>query len=920
MLSRLKHHSPNAAPQSVFKTAQFFNNRHCCLHVFHLYFNFCRVSTNVLFSDEGTIYLEKCGESRLHDAGDFLSKARRWSLAAKAYDKGNYYSECLSACSSGNLFDMGLQFIEYWRGDRTSKIVEVDVVDWEEIEFPFLDTCAHHYHELKDSKQVMKFVKAFNSIDKARNFLKSRGYLDELLSMEEELGNFVEAANIAKMKGDHLLQANMLEKAGHFEASSRLILDYVVMNSLWTAGNNGWPLKTFKQKDDLLMKAKLLAEKSSGLPFESISLEINIVEDEEKGLADLAKILSSATRLEIVKAELFSARKILDIHMKSDPSKFHRESEVDDDPDKHVAKLLQNLFSSETLVFAWNIWKEKVFVVLDSLQKADDFLKVGSGRHLEFCMNYFGVQRNNDMTFVVYNPEAFWLRGSGVRSSKKDGKLALIGTNQFLSSVESYWASELLSVGTEVLGCLDRFCMGHSLSSVSRGVALLRIFQVSKFLISYEKGHTKSYSKSIHGILSETKRSFFNIVFPVDWRLELKESIIGLRKKELAKELLRDILVEIVSGKLTYGKIGRVAMIVMVCGKLEDELYESIINHLDEMQEWKIFMEYMRNKESGCRQIASSLRDALRSTFDIDWQNEVDYISPPTFLYLVEQLIFMLSACRSYFFTTKGSFVEALGCSDSFCCFNTDSHDQVFFTESVSCLAYMIGQILFDHPGTMQWIRTSKLTANQYYPSLVLKLVIMIGVLHMNSGVPFKMLVDVLRQKAIVSVLSKAFHSHLCTLEEDNFHDIFATALMTIGDPLVMVCLTDDAPKFTFVNTLFIDMSSSRSREDMMDLLFPKNSCVFHQNEANICESGTSSDVGISSDCSVPDNKFASDLEFSKKGIAAEGNDSTGYDFQDGFKHLCSTFDAIVLEHGKGSNDCKAKIVASNLKVHFISS
>ncbi|KAI3950451.1 hypothetical protein MKW92_027170 [Papaver armeniacum] len=57
------------------------------------------------FKRAGMIYLENCGESRLEDAGDCFSLAGCCSC--------NCFSKCLLVCTKGNLFESGLQFIEY---------------------------------------------------------------------------------------------------------------------------------------------------------------------------------------------------------------------------------------------------------------------------------------------------------------------------------------------------------------------------------------------------------------------------------------------------------------------------------------------------------------------------------------------------------------------------------------------------------------------------------------------------------------------------------------------------------------------------------------------------------------------------------------------------------------------------------------
>lgn len=171
--------------------------------------------------------------------------------AAEVYARGNYFSECLSVCTKGKLFDMGLQYIQYWKQHAprdhamAKRSGEID-----KIEQQFLESCALHYNGIKDNKLMMKFVRAITSMDSRRKLLKSLNCLDELLIIEEESGNFLEAAEIAKTRGDILLEADLLGKAGCFNEACMLILKYVFATSMWVSRSKGWPLKHFPREGD----------------------------------------------------------------------------------------------------------------------------------------------------------------------------------------------------------------------------------------------------------------------------------------------------------------------------------------------------------------------------------------------------------------------------------------------------------------------------------------------------------------------------------------------------------------------------------------------------------------------------------------------------------------------------------------------
>ena len=197
--------------------------------------------------------MDKCGE--LERAGECFSLAGCYQEAADVYAKGNFFSECLTVCDKGKLFEMGLNYIKSWKKYPVKDCAVAQRGEGtDEIEQAFLERCALYYYELKDNRSMMNFVRAFHSIISMRNFLKEHASLDELLLLEEGLGNYLEAAEIAKLKGDILLHADFLEKAGKFREASLHILFYVLANSLWSYGSKGWPAKAVFTKGGAFIK------------------------------------------------------------------------------------------------------------------------------------------------------------------------------------------------------------------------------------------------------------------------------------------------------------------------------------------------------------------------------------------------------------------------------------------------------------------------------------------------------------------------------------------------------------------------------------------------------------------------------------------------------------------------------------------
>ena len=154
-------------------------------------------------------------------------------------------------------------------------------------------------------------------MDSIRDFLKPLGCFDELMSLEEKSGNFMEAAEIAKLKGDVLFVIDLLEKGGKFKEAASLILSYVLANSLWSSGKKGWPLKLFKQKDKLLTKAKSFAKDETEKFYEFVCTEADILTNKKTDLAMRRSQMIALQRQGSVGGEILSAQKILDYHLAS---------------------------------------------------------------------------------------------------------------------------------------------------------------------------------------------------------------------------------------------------------------------------------------------------------------------------------------------------------------------------------------------------------------------------------------------------------------------------------------------------------------------------------------------------------------------------------------------------------------------------
>ncbi|XP_059624937.1 uncharacterized protein LOC132268175 [Cornus florida] len=820
----------------------------------------------------GRIYLEKCGESELKKAGECFSLAECYLRSAEVYAKGNYFSECLSVCTKGKLLDMGLQYIQYWKqhipmhGDMVTRCSEI-----EKIEQEFLESCALNYYEAKDNKSMMKFVRAFHSMDLRRNFLKSLDCLDELFLLEEESGNFLEAAEIAKLRGNLLLEADLLGKAGHFGDASLLMLCYVFSNSLWISGGKGWPLKQFAQKKELLANAKLLAKKESYafsesyVFYETVCTEVDILSNEQSKLFELNQHFNASQRQKSLRGEILSVRKILDAHFHFNTLKYAWEEELIVDLLKHSEeKISQNQVSVETLVYFWSLWKEYVVNIMEYLgcletQNVSKYQGYG-----EFCLNYFGVRRqfnNLNITYVLTNSDADWVRELDDRCLRISGKLVSVDVRQFVSAARTHWRTELLAVGMKVLETLEalyKFSARNSSPVFCQSICLIHIFEVTKFLLQFKFRDTKKLQTFL-----ELSTEYFQKVFPFDWRKSLAENMISLRGTELSWKLLEEFIRGNFKGKLTYGQIGRVVMVWLGSKKPADVLCEEFVKRFDRNSSWRVFAENLRGKEDpesllwslssisvealSRVSLVHQFHKAMEDTFNANWRKESDYISPSCFLYLVEHLLISVCYLRGYFLTTKSSFIEWLFYQqpNSNPSANSVADMQSSLSGIFDFVACILQQFLYNKIETADWIKKSNINFNFYYPLLVLKLVVILCLLCVNSGKYLELLSVLLGRNDITSMLPREFFTILKRMRKRNYIEVntslLADAFKKIEDPLVIVRLGKDCSEFISPNAIYVDMSGTQCKEDIMRVLFPQNTKAPQGKKVAVGENSTNS-------------------------------------------------------------------------------
>ncbi|KAI3735128.1 hypothetical protein L6452_14616 [Arctium lappa] len=723
----------------------------------------------------GRIYLDMCGQADA--AAECFTLAGCYSDAAEAYAKGDQFSKCLSVCKKGKLFDKGMQYIEHWK-----EHVNVQNKELELIKQDFLESCALDYHKRKDPNSMMKFVRAFCSMETKRVFLRSVGCLYKLSLLEEESGNFVQAAELVRSWGDVLKEADLLEKAGQYEDATLLILWYVFFSLLWINGSKGWPLKQFAQKEELFKKAKSLSEKVSENFYGFVCRELRILSDQQSSLPELKKHLQASQQHENLRGEIVSIRKILDAHLKLNFSKYDWEDELPVDLNQHAEnKIFWNRVSVRTLVFYWNMWKDNVMDIFQSLESVDSEER---NEHFEFCLDYFGVKKqcvNGNMVYLLVSKDVDWLRNGGHKGLHEDRKRLTFDSRQLVVAIRLYWQLELVCVGIKVLETLEVLNKFMFLGSAFRkSTCLLYIFEVSKFLLDCQYLNLKyGDRKSLESFLG-ISRTYFDLVFPLDWRRSVSGNFVSLRETDLSLDLLEDIVFQNVNikGDLCYWNIGRVMMILLSSRKpvaLGDKIHTVLQGH----PSWQSFIEIFWNGGLKDAYVALALQSALDDTYRANWR-----------------------------------------------CFGTPlSASTQKILEHLTFLVRIVQEILDNRMDTGSWIHKSNINPDYYQPLLVLKLVMILCLICLKVSDCSQVLLDLLvGRNNIAYLLPKKFVGDLLSRRKSRYLnlnvDVVAEAFLTVEDPLLIVSTENASPRIHAPCATFVDLR--RSREEIMNTLFPK--------------------------------------------------------------------------------------------------
>ncbi|KAK7319208.1 hypothetical protein RJT34_03926 [Clitoria ternatea] len=816
-------------------------------------------STNIT----GKLYLEKCEEPDLKRAGDCFYLGGCFEIAARTYARGNFFADSLDVCVKGELFDIGLYYIQHWKQNENAGQCLVKSHDLHTMEHKFLESCARTLFNRQDTRPMMKFVRAFHSMDLKREFLRSLHLLDELLVLEEESGNFTEAENIAKMMGDVPREADILGKAGQSMEACELMLLYVLANSLWFAGSTGWPLKKFTRKVELLSRALSFAAKESNSFYVT---EAEILSNEHSNIVEILNHLKSSRTYGSIRGEILCLWKLLDAHFRLNQSKFVWLDNVFEDSVEDM--ILKNELSVETLFHCWTCWKNNIIRILVSLP-------ILAPSYGEFALNYLGVRKltyNLNDIYVLLIPDANWVIKLGDRFLKKSGSLVSVDIQDLIPVAQNYWSSQLFSVGMEVLHVLDAlymFSVNKVLSEFFQFRSLLVIYEVSKFLLE-SKWFSRSHKnlKTLEKFRKNPTDRFFRYLISLDWRKSLIKDMVSLRITETCQDLVEEVIYENINRKdrLTYAQIGNVVVMILGTSNLKNELYVEIVKRFKNNEVWMEFieslqwnsaMEISQGKEAIEEMHMIKFYEALQYTYNVNWIAEPGYISPSCFMYLIDRLLLLTSCWKGFIFATKSSFVEWLIHQDEnslpgLCSMANVRPD----TKVHKFIATVLRDLLFDQNGTRIWIKKSNLSKH-YFSMFVLRLVVSALLLHLSSGKYVELIRDLLGMRDLTLQLPLEFRNVLLKGRRHLGLKVYAEAFKVIDNPLVVARLWNTSETIC-TDAVCVDFTICQQRKLVLQLLFPDRvNSVDEETTAVIAEASDATSKETTNCSTVPNSSSA---------------------------------------------------------------
>ncbi|XP_078174346.1 uncharacterized protein LOC144568005 [Carex rostrata] len=404
--------------------------------------------------------------------------------------------------------------------------------------------------------------------------------------------------------------------------------------------------------------------------------------------------------------------------------------------------------------------------------------------------------------------------------------------------------SEIFNVGKAVVAKLDSLLTSFSkqtLSSETRGRISLSVYEIIKSL--KETSSYKDNNINFQSYMLSVEKWFWEAIFPWDSKNRATPGVLPIIDCPPAAELVDesvDRFLSRISGKFTYGQLGKLSMILLLSGKLPENQSAKIMQCTENMPEWREFfgsLEVFFN--SGFERISMviNFQKSLQATFNVDWRSESDYMSPHCYLYLLELLTFFASSClgsAGYMITTRSVLAEIMklrGCKN----FLDSPLDQMVrgagkpsnLPSLFEFIVYSVKELLYNKREMCQWIDSCSLPGN-FYRQMVLRLAIILHMpyLNMNKSLDIHSAGKFLSSCNDISRdLPGQFSSKLNQARNSREGDLsliaFVNDFASVGDPLVFISRKKDNFVFPPSNFFSFCCDEMRNKDHVMSVLFP---------------------------------------------------------------------------------------------------
>ncbi|KAM0828131.1 hypothetical protein ACQ4PT_067747 [Festuca glaucescens] len=805
----------------------------------------------------GMVYMKKCGTSRLEDAGDCYAMTECWFQAAEAYFKAKCYTKCFSMCLKGKLFIVGLQFLQYLKEEEECLVENSKSVELSAIRKVYLESCAQHYFECGDIKNMMLFVKAFSSMDHVRAFLNSRNLVDELLDLEMKVGNILEAAGLEKSEANVLGEADILQIAGHFKNVTQFVVYQVVIKSLWYSNNmSWWPPHITVEKEQFCAKANDMMKEVCACCFCIDNFGACPLKCLPNSLAILSCAFLAGRQCGNMLVELVAARLVLDIHLESQASGYNLGLARGSENERCcIAMLACNQISPETLLYVWNHWMSIIVKVLSYLRHSGGQESNDCAVMDDLCARYFGLRKyGDDDQYAVLNMNSSWLSNLVRSSLKQASNNNWLDSVKFHSFVQNFWINELCLISLTVLDKSSRVQFSpNQASSYAFGRSILIMYEIAMFLKESEFGLPENTELRSFFYLCE--RRFFEFLSHV-WRDGTVKTLLSMIESPTPYALITDSLgtyLRPANKKLTHGHLGRVTMFLLhvgrcTSGQSDDLLFSRLLQYLDKESEWEFFflsfrMFIFHGGFFGRSPFILNFKLALESTFNANWMTEPDYISPECYTDLIEFLGFFVSSyslLNCCVFCTKSILVKVLKCCTSTTyLFKFPSSDLVLDQIPLSAGHFIfqsVRKLLSNKHMIQEWFQKTSASNNSYIPVLQ-RLVITLYVVTLNLKVGncyevthFLQMNNVFEDLPLGFSQKILYSLQMSSQTLSNFRMVFADALAAIGNRMVIMTLSKVRPIFRDLNADIISRADWKDIEKVLGRFCPEDYFVSNEN------------------------------------------------------------------------------------------